>query len=447
MGISAVEVQAEPRPRGAGLPPRRGQLRIACASVWRHARVTESEKDSLARRQANAAIALVLLERPDPLWRHLVHSDDPRLRSELIERLATFEVAPRLLVEYLSRFPPEPSVRRALLLVLAGIPADKVPPDLRRACKDHLAALYRRDPDPGIHSAAELVLRRWRLEDMPRREFHPSRGRARAPADARWLVTKGGDTMVVLPGPIALTMGSPGDEPQRDHVFERLQPRRIERTIAVAAREVTRAQFLRLFPEHPHKTEFGLDPECPVNSVTWYDAVRYCNRLSVEEGFAPCYPDEIGPGMVLDPDLLERTGYRLPTEAEWEAFARAGAGTTWSFGHSETLVSRYGWTALSQGLQSRPVGRLLPNDFGLFDTLGNVSEWCHDRFEPDRPGLCDRDSPRTRSHETVENSQDRVIRGGSFQHVPLQARSARRDKNRVDQPQVYLGFRVVRTLK
>jgi formylglycine-generating enzyme required for sulfatase activity len=308
-----------------------------------------------------------------------------------------------------------------------------------------VAALYRRDPDGGIHSAAELVLRRWWLEEMPSRELDPSRDRVHAPAGARWFLTKGGDTMVVLPGPTAFTMGSPGDEPQRDHVFERLQPRRIERTIAVAAREVTRAQFLRLFPEHPHKTEFGLDPECPVNSVTWYDAVRYCNRLSLEEGLSPCYPDEIGPGMVLDPDLLERTGYRLPTEAEWEAFARAGAGTTWSFGHSEALVARYGWTAFSEGLQSHPVGRLLPNDFGLFDTVGNVFEWCHDRFDPARPGLCD--EPQTQQRETVEDGQDRVMRGGSFLHVPLQGRSAYRDKNRASEAHAHLGFRIVRTLR
>jgi eukaryotic-like serine/threonine-protein kinase len=240
-------------------------------------------------------------------------------------------------------------------------------------------------------------------------------------------------------------MGSTGEEPLRDHYQEPLQQRRIPRTIAVATKEVTLAQFLRFFPEHPHQTAFGLDLECPVNSVTWFDAVRYCNRLSREEGLEPCYPDELGPGMVLEPDLLAKTGYRLPTEAEWENFSRAGATTTWYFGHSEPLVSRYGWTVFNSGIHSHPVGRLLPNDFGLFDTVGNVFEWCHDRFQPDRPGLCD--EPQARARETVAIGQDRVMRGGSFLSVPWQARSAYRDKNRVNKAQVYLGFRVVRTLK
>ena len=122
-----------------------------------------------------------------------------------------------------------------------------------------------------------------------------------------------------------------------------------------------------------------------------------------------------------------------------------------------------------------PVGRLLPNDFGLFDTAGNVFKWCHDRYFSDRPASADerlespRDStlnrptghfarlrtetrrlinlvPKVRDGDTVEDEQDRVMRGGSFFYIPLQSRSAYRDKNRVNNRQVYLGFRVVRTL-
>jgi formylglycine-generating enzyme required for sulfatase activity len=458
ISIAAVAHSDTPEPKaGIGIAPQLRQAvpQITSASVWRRPLVAESDKDRTARRQANAAIALFLLGSPDPLRRHLAHSDDPRLRTEVIERLAAFEVAPRLLVELLKSAPPPlPSVRRALLLALAGLPAEKVPPDLWDQLRDDLVALYRDDPDRGIHSAVELVLRQWGLGELLGRELDQLQleGRHRAPSLAvkpavQWFVTQRGDTMVVLPGPIEFTMGSPGDEPLRDHDQEPLQRRRIDRTIAVATREVTRAQFLHFFPEHPHKTAFGLAPECPVNSVTWYDAIRYCNRLSLDEGLTPCYPEKIEPGMVLEPDLLKRPGYRLPTEAEWEAFSRAGARTTWYFGHASPLVSRYAWTVFSPGLQSRPVGQLLPNDFGLFDVVGNVFEWCHDRFEPDRPGLCDCDQPPPSGRDTVEDGQDRVMRGGSFLHVPLQSRSAYRDKNRVNKPQVYLGFRVVRTLK
>ncbi len=209
------------------------------------------------------------------------------------------------------------------------------------------------------------------------------------------------------------------------------------------------SQFLHFFPEHASGTRFELGPECPVNNVTWYEALAYCNKLSIEEKLDPCYPDVIGPAMVLLPDLLKKNGYRLPTEVEMEYYSRAGTTTTWYFGHSPPLVSRYAWTVFNSGTQSHPVGQLLPNDFGLFDTVGNVFEWCQDRFYPESPGWSDESSgptPLATDRDTVDNSQERIMRGGSFFYVPLQARSAYRDKNRPWRRQVYLGFRVVRTL-
>jgi formylglycine-generating enzyme required for sulfatase activity len=481
MGIAAVEVAAEPGGRGRGRasdsPERRG-VQIATASVWRRPLVADADKDRLARRQANAAIALFWLGHPEHLQEHLAHFGDPRLRSELIERLAAdrdrlglapFEVDPGPLAHHLNDSPPpEASVRRALLLALASIPIEKVPSSLHDDLKATLARLYRDDPDRGVHSAAELVLRNWRLDDVLQRAFaeipresDPLGQAGRAPAalgdggkGKQWFVTPGGRTMIIIGGPIEFTMGSPGNEPLRNHDQEPLRPRRINRTIAVATKEVTYSEFLRFFPRHGHDTAYGPDPECPVNNVTWYAAARFCNELSKAEGLESCYPDAIASGMVLDPDPLSRPGYRLPTEAEWEAFARAGTSTTWYFGHSEAMVSRYAWTVADSRskLRSRPVGELLPNDFGLFDTVGNVFEWCHDRYDPNRPGLCD--EPRvhlaqmpTRDCEMVVDGQNRVMRGGSFLSAPLQGRSAYRGKNPVNSEHVSIGFRVVRTLE
>jgi eukaryotic-like serine/threonine-protein kinase len=272
-------------------------------------------------------------------------------------------------------------------------------------------------------------------------------------------------------------MGSPGGEPSRDHCQEPLRPRTIDRTIAVETKEVTVAQFLDYFPNHTN--HFDLGRECPVNNVTWYQVLKYCNKRSIDEKLEPCYPEEVGPNMVLDPGLLRKNGYRLPTEVEAEYISRAGTNTTWYFGHSKSLVSRYGWTVYNSETQVHPVvhpvGRLLPNDFGLFDTVGNVFEWCQDRYYPDRPGLCDELQvalPRSPhigkvglteffglglqtlidtlaevpEPDIVEDEQPRVMRGGSCYYIPMHARSALRDKNRVINPQVYLGFRVVRTL-
>ncbi len=157
--------------------------------------------------------------------------------------------------------------------------------------------------------------------------------------------------------------------------------------------------------------------------------------------------------MVLDPALLNKNGYRLPTEMEAECFSRAGTNTTWYFGHSYSLVSRYAWTMSNSATESHPlvhpVGRLLPNDFGLFDTAGNVFEWCQDRYYDDRPGPCDelqvslrqvttqlRGSvsraisvsglqtvintlAEVREPDEVEDQQARVMRGGSFYLHPI----------------------------
>ena len=75
---------------------------------------------------------------------------------------------------------------------------------------------------------------------------------------------------------------------------------------------------------------------------------------------------------------MKRTGFRMPTEAEWEYFCRAGTQTARPFGESTDLLSRYAWTWLNSGNQIHPVGQLLPNEFGLFDVLGNAWEWCQD---------------------------------------------------------------------
>ena len=95
-----------------------------------------------------------------------------------------------------------------------------------------------------------------------------------------------------------------------------------------------------------------------------------------------CYlPNEAGAydeGMTIPADVLQRTGYRLPTEAEWEYACRAGAVTSRYYGHSIDLLGAYAWYQANSKEHAWPCGSLLPNDLGLFDMLGNVYEWCQD---------------------------------------------------------------------
>src|SRR5262249_47318657 len=148
------------------------------------------------------------------------------------------------------------------------------------------------------------------------------------------------------------------------------------------------AQFVRFFPNHKLANDHP-SPDCPANNVTWYDAARYCRRLSEAEGVPPeemVFPreEDIRPGreLVLPADWQQRTGYRLPTDAEGGSACRAGTTTARFYGTTDDALDKYGWWVGNCDARLWPVGSLRPNPFGLFDVLGNVGEWCYDRRLP-----------------------------------------------------------------
>jgi formylglycine-generating enzyme required for sulfatase activity len=251
-------------------------------------------------------------------------------------------------------------------------------------------------------------------------------------------------------------MGSPEGETER---FDRetRHYRLIKRTLAVATTEVTAEQFQRFKPEFKPDARYAREPGCPAGAVSWYEALRYCNWLSKKAGLKPgqcCYPEdeEIKEGMVLPDGAFDRPGYRLPTEAEWEYFCRGGTETRRPWGDAEEFLSRYAWTWLNSQARLAPVGRLLPNEFGLFDTIGNVYEWCHDgpsgpEYWDEYPQGTDKDHPAADQFRGAPTTEEwRIIRGGVFDDGPPTARSAHRDIFKAGSTRPSIGFRVVRTV-
>ena len=186
--------------------------------------------------------------------------------------------------------------------------------------------------------------------------------------------------------------------------------------------------------------------------MTWYEAAAYCNWLSQKEGIPEeqwCYEKnadgKYAAGMKAKKNYLELTGYRLPSEAEWEYACRAGATTSRYYGLTEVLLPQYARYAENGEKHAWPVGGLKPNGFGLFDMLGNVAEWCHEPFTG--YGIPDpkKATPDISYISPVSDGSSRLLRGGSFLIQPSTVRSATRLFSRPSLRSSSFGFRPSRT--
>ncbi|MCX7415202.1 MAG: hypothetical protein NTY25_01755, partial [Planctomycetia bacterium] len=206
--------------------------------------------ERFVKRQANAAVMLMLLHRPDKAWALLKHSPNPSVRSYIIDRIGTANVNPAMIADRLDH-ETDLSAQRALLLSLGSYPESSVSPSVRLSLLPKVQAIYQTDPDPGLHAASEWLLRMWKEEPWLQtinqewqKESH-SLFRAiafpvattAAPAGPQWYATSQGQTMVILPGPVEFMMGSSRDD-VLSNFSDPVHPKRIGRTYAIANKTV-----------------------------------------------------------------------------------------------------------------------------------------------------------------------------------------------------------------
>ena len=423
---------------------------------------TEEAKEALAKRQANAAVALLKMDHATEVWPLLKHSPDPRVRSYLIHSFAPLGVDVTALVRRLDE-ETDVSSRRALILCLGEFDTTHFPAG-RQPLIDKLLDLYQNDPDPGLHGAAEWLLRQkgWdqgaKLATIDTRlKGDEKQLQARKATDKRqWYVNTEGQTFVILNADKPFRMGSPDDEPDRNNV-EVPHQQRIGRRFAIASKIVTKAQFRRFQQANPDVQKTNIEQwsrtdDSPQIGVDWYDAARYCNWLSENEKIPKqqwCYePNDQGEyaeGMKPATDYLQRSGYRLPTEAEREYACRSGSQTSRYFGLSVKLLPKYAWFLDNSDNRTWPVGMKKPNDYGLFDMHGNVWQWCDNAagyYAVAEDGSVSEDQG---SPSKVGDKVFRVLRGGAYDLQASAVRSAYRGRDVPTLRNPVLGFRAVRT--
>ena len=250
----------------------------------------------------------------------------------------------------------------------------------------------------------------------------------------------------------SFTMGSPAGELGRgsDEVEHAVT---LTRSFEMKTTEVTQGEWESLMGNNP--SEFSsCGASCPVEQVNWYEALAYANALSTAKGLAACYTltactSTAGTGMTCKgvtvtgagKDPYACTGYRLPTEAEWEYAYRSGTTSAFYNGNiadpncSDPNLEVIGWYC-GNAVEPHPVGQKQANIWGLYDMSGNVWEWCWDLYGT---------YPGTVSNPVGAATGLRVYRGGSWNDVARFARAAFRDDWAPSTRNTYLGFRLSRS--
>lgn len=441
---------------------------VRMVSAWQRPFNTEAKSRDAAA-QASLAVCIALLGDWDLVKGVLSEELGVPVAEETLLVLSSAGADSQRLVELLEDPESSRELRRNVLCCLSAFPVSQ----LKAADQEYMMAKlfdWSGDPDNAVAAAAQHLWGRWFPEQpkpMAASDATATTGQVRTRT-----IAADKTAMIEIRPPERVWIGAYNFEPGRNshekgHYMSGM-PR-----FAIGQTETTVAQFEEFLRDEKVKAFYAREPfdaskrfaardDCPRTSVRWYDAAVYCQWLSEREGLPEsewCFPGiwdvQDAKTYSLPKDVLSRTGYRLPTEVEWEVAAAAGSETTWPTGWTARLNRRYAWTSENSGGKSQPVASKLPNRFGLFDTLGNVKEWCLEPYSDYRLPQDSPDLPWDRRFvpgpvlvKTPDPRRKIIfsLRGGSYAQDDDWTRPSRRLIGELDEKNHYLGFRIARTL-
>lgn len=179
---------------------------------------------------------------------------------------------------------------------------------------------------------------------------------------------------------------------------------------------ITQEQFWAVMGNNPAK--FRHATNLPVENVNWFEAKKFCLKMTELSG----------------------RNFRLPTETEWEYLCRAGSMTEFFFGDDEKKLPEYAWFESNSREKTHPVGLKKPNNWGIYDIVGNVWEWCEDVWKSD---YADFPADASANLQNIEKQHRRSTRGGSWAMNAFRCRSSYRSFDWNDTATEKLGFRVI----
>jgi serine/threonine protein kinase/formylglycine-generating enzyme required for sulfatase activity len=312
---------------------------------------------------------------------------------------------------------------------------------------------YETNPDAGMHAAFEWSLRAWGQSDAIAAIDRKLMGTTAF--GRNWRMNTIGQSFTIFhEAKRTFEMGAfVGETDRLDDNKRHL--RTISRRFAIGTKEVTIREFRTVIPDYPRDTKYTTDENCPACNLTWHEVAMYCNQMNAREGIPAseyCYIiDEATGELRLAENYLDRTGYRMPTEAEWEFAARGGNPSARHYGTDDAALQHFTWSVDNSNDLLHPVGQKLPNQFGLFDMLGNANEWTISHYGDVKkyPEAINgqlqivNDGPHRLEYDSKDS---RAVRGGTFYMKPIDLRSARRFANPGESRSPSLGFRWARTL-